>query len=83
MECKNYLGYKVYENGNVENKKGVILKPQIKGGYSFYKINGKKISSGQIVLFAFSIYPKYSSQKAKRKDKDISNNSLENLEWKI
>ena len=38
MEYKLHLGYKVYENGNLENNKGVILKPLIKNGYSYYEI---------------------------------------------
>lgn len=81
MEYKNYIGYKVYENGNVESKRGLILKPQIKNGYSFYEIENKKMSSGQIVLFAFGIYPKCLRAKVKRKDKNILNNSLSNLSW--
>lgn len=81
MEFKNYLGYKVYENGNVENKKGIILKPQIKGDYSYYKIENKKTSSGAFVLFAFEIYPPFVNSKVKRKDKNILNNSLSNLLW--
>ena len=41
MEYKIHLGYKVYENGNVENNKGVILKQKLKKGWSFYEIKGK------------------------------------------
>jgi hypothetical protein len=63
MEFRNYLGYKVYENGDVENQKGVILKPQLKKNFSFYKINKKRVSTAQFVLFAFGIYPKYFGQK--------------------
>jgi hypothetical protein len=81
MEFRNYLGYKVYENWNVENQKGVILKPQLKGNYSFYQINGKKIRAAEFVLLAFGIYPKYIGQKIKRKDKNPLNNSLENISW--
>jgi hypothetical protein len=81
MEFRNYLGYKVYENGNVENQKGVILKPQLKENFSFYKINKKRVSTAQFVLFAFGIYPKYFGQKIKRKDKNPLNNSLENISW--
>jgi hypothetical protein len=81
MEFRNYLGYKVYENGNVENQKGVILKPQLNGNYSFYEINKKKISSGYFVLLAFGIYPKYIGQRIERKDKNPLNNSLDNLSW--
>lgn len=81
MEYRFYLGYKVYENGNVENQKGVILKPQIRGNYSFYEIKGKKLSAAQFVLFAFGIYPKYVGQKIKRKDKNPLNNSLKNISW--
>lgn len=81
MEYRNYLGYKVYENGNVENKKGIILKPQIKGTYTFYEIQNKKFSSGAFVLFAFGIYPPTSKSKVKRLDKNNSNNSLSNLQW--
>ncbi len=81
MEFRNYLGYKVYENGNVENQKGIILKQELKGNYSFYKINKKRFSAGQIVLFAFGIYPSYVGQSIKRKDKNPLNNSLENISW--
>jgi len=81
MEYKNYLGYKVYENGNVENNKGVILKPQIKGSYTFYEIGNKRLSSGAFVLYAFGIYPKTFNSRVKRKDKNILNNSLNNLQW--
>jgi hypothetical protein len=81
MEFRIYLGYKVYENGNVENKKGIVLKPQLKGNYSFYLIKEKKVSAGQIVLFAFGIYPNYVGQPIKRKDKNPLNNSLENISW--
>jgi hypothetical protein len=81
MEYRNYLGYKVYENGNVENNKGVILKPQLNGSYSFYQIKGKRISSGKFILYAFGIYPKYFGQAIKRKDKNPLNNNLNNLSW--
>jgi len=81
MEFVNYLGYKVYENGNVENKKGVILKPQLKGNCSFYYINNKKIRCGELVLFAFEIYPKTLKKRIKRKDGNPLNNSLQNISW--
>ena len=80
MEYRNYLGYKVYENGNVENRKGIVLKPQLKGNYSFYEINKKKISAGAIVLLAFEIYNSKST-KITRKDKNPLNNALNNLQW--
>ena len=81
MEFRNYLGYKVYENGNVENNKGVFLKSQFKNDFSFFKIKGKRISCARFVLFAFSIYPKSLNQKVKRKDSNPLNNSLENISW--
>jgi hypothetical protein len=81
MEYRNLLGYKVYENGNVENQKGIVLKPQLNGNYSFYEINKKKISAGAIVLLAFEIYPKSYNQRVKRKDKNPLNNALNNLQW--
>ena len=81
MEYKIYLGYKVYENGNVENNKGVILKPQFKGDWSFYKIEGKRISAGAFVLYAFGKLPKNFNANVKRKDKNVLNNSLSNLSW--
>jgi hypothetical protein len=81
MEFKFYLGYKVYENGNVENKKGLILKPKLKDSYCYYEIKDKKISCGKFVLFAFEIYPKTLNQKVKRKDNNPLNNSLENISW--
>jgi hypothetical protein len=82
MNYKNYLGYKVYENGDVVNLKGVKLKPQFNNGYSFYEIKNKRISSSKIVLMAFEIYPKDFKAKAIRKDNNINNNSLSNLYWK-
>lgn len=82
MAYKMYLGYKVYENGDVVNDKGVILKPQIKNGYSFYEIKNKRISCSKFVLLAFEIYPKTLNQKTKRKDLNPLNNSLNNLIWK-
>lgn len=81
MEYKNYLGYKVYENGNVENNKGVILKPQLNNGWSFYEIKGKQISAGQFVLLAFGMVPPHFKCKVKRKDKNPLNNALNNLQW--
>ena len=82
MNYVNYLDYKVYENGNVVNHKGTVLKPQIKNKYSFYEIKGSRISAGKIVLMAFKIYPKYFNQQIKRLDNNILNNSLNNLLWK-
>lgn len=81
MNYKIYLGYKVYEDGSVENKKGIKLLPHSNGNYSFYTINGKSICSGRFVLFAFEIYPKNVRQQVKRKDGNIFNNSLINLSW--
>lgn len=81
MEFRFYLGYKVYENGDVENKKGIVLRPKLKGNYSFYEIKGKNISCGKFILFAFEIYPKTLSQKVKRKDNNPLNNSLQNISW--
>ena len=81
MEYRFYLGYKVYENGNVENQKGVILKPQLNGNYSFFKINDKRVSAGNFILFAFGIYPNHFKQRVKRKDKNPLNNALNNLQW--
>lgn len=81
MEYRNYLGYKVYENGNVENNKGVILKVKEKNNYFFYKIKNKKISAGFLILFAFQIYPKYFGQKVNHIDSNKSNNSLINLTY--
>jgi len=82
MNYQNYLDYKVYENGKVVNLKGITLKPQIKGSYSYYEIQGKKFSATQIVLLAFKIYPKFINQRVKRLDNNILNNSLNNLVWK-
>lgn len=81
MEYRYYLGYKVYENGDVENKKGIILTPKLKGNYSYYEIKGKNIRAGEFVLFAFEIYPKSLNQLIKRKDNNPLNNSLENISW--
>lgn len=81
MEYRNYLSYKVYENGNVENNKGLILTPQNKNNCYFYTIKNKKISAGFLILFAFGIYPKYFGQRVKHIDNDKSNNSLKNLTY--
>lgn len=81
MKHKIYLGYKVYEDGSVENKKLIKLLPHSNGLYSYYIINGKSICSGRFVLFAFEIYPKNVKQRVIRKDGNIFNNSLDNLSW--
>lgn len=87
MIYKIYLGYKVYENGDVENKNGILLKPKSNGNYYFYEIYNlgvkQKMSTGSIVLYAFGIYPKYFciNPKVKRKDGNLLNNSLSNLSW--
>ena len=82
MEFKNYFQYKVFENGDVVNPKGVILKPQ---GDGFYKLSimGKKrnIRCSHVVLFAFGIYPLRFKQQAKHIDGNVFNNSLNNLKW--
>ena len=82
MEFKNYFQYKVFENGEVVNPKGVILKPRKKGFYVL-SIMGKtrRINSGSIVLFAFGIYPLRFKQQVKHIDGNIFNNSLNNLKW--
>jgi hypothetical protein len=82
MEFRNYLGYSIYKNGDVENNKGLILKPKIKNKYCFYNISGKRISAGQLVLLSFGILPKHTKQKVYHKDGNFLNNSLENLIWK-
>jgi hypothetical protein len=81
MEFRNYLGYKVYENGDVVNSKGLILKPQNDNGYYFYIIKGSPFSCGQIVLYAFGFIPPTSSSRVIRKDKNPLNNALNNLSW--
>jgi hypothetical protein len=81
MEHRNYMGYKVYENGDTTNSDGVILKPKIKKGIPYYKIKGKLFSTGRFILFAFEIYPRHVRGNAKRKDGNPMNNSLSNLYW--
>lgn len=81
MEYKKYLNYNVFENGDVVNSKGLILKPQKKGKYLFYKINGIKVCSGKIVLHSFGLLPLSFSSRVKRIDGNIYNNSLNNLKW--
>jgi len=82
MEFKNYFGYKVFENGNVVNSKGVILKPSKMGFYEL-SIMGKikRVNSGAIVLFSFKIYPLRFNQNVKHIDGNVLNNSLNNLKW--
>ena len=82
MEFKNYFQYKVFENGEVVNPKGVILKPR-KNGFYELSIMGKtrRINSGLVVLFAFGIYPLRFKQQVKHIDGNIFNNSLNNLKW--
>ena len=86
MEYRIYYNYKVYENGNVENNKGVILKPQIKNEYLFYelKIYGKikRVSCGRTVMFAFKILPMTNNEKVHHIDGNKFNNSLTNLIFK-
>ena len=81
MNFKKYLGYNVYENGNVVNSKGIVLKPQNNNNYFYYEISGKRISAGQIVLYAFSVFPKSFKQKVNHIDGNPLNNSLNNLKW--
>lgn len=83
MEFKNYFQYKVYENGDVVNPKGIILKPQKNGSYYKLSIMGKirKIPSGSVVLFAFEIYPLNFKNTVKHIDGNVFNNSLNNLKW--
>lgn len=82
MEFKNYFQYKVFENGNVVNPKGEILKPSKNGFYELSILNKtRRISCSQIVLFAFQIYPLKFKQKVKHSDGNKFNNSLNNLKW--
>lgn len=81
MEYRNYLTYKVYEDGTIVNKKGVILKPQYVNNWAFYKLNKKRLSAVFIILFAFGIYPKYFKQNVKHIDKNKTNNALINLTY--
>ena len=82
MEFKNYFQYKVFENGDVVNPKGVILKPR-KNGFYELSIMGKtrRINSGLVVLFAFGIYHLRFNQQVKHIDGNVFNNSLNNLKW--
>ena len=82
MGFKNYFQYKVFENGDVVNPKGVILKPRENGFYEL-SIMGKtrRIRCSHVVLFAFCIYPLRFKQQAKHIDGNIFNNSLNNLKW--
>lgn len=82
MDFKNYLGYKVYQNGNVVSPNGITLKKRFKNGYCFYLVNNKKIGISVIVLLAFNIYPPNTRSKINFIDGNNLNNSLENLQWK-
>ena len=82
MEFKNYFQYKVFENGDVVNLKGVILKPRKNGSYILSLLGKKReIRCSHVVLFAFGIYPLRFKQQAKHIYGNIFNNSLNNLKW--
>ena len=85
MKHKNYLSYKVFENGIVLNSKGVKMIPQEKGNYHFYELsnNGKtfRVCTAKIVLISFEIYPKSLLSRIKFIDGNRLNTSLENLKW--
>lgn len=81
MEYRNYFNYKIYENGDVVNEKGIVLTLQNKDNYYYYEIKNKKMSAGFLILFAFGIYPKYFGQKVKHIDKNKTNNALINLTY--
>jgi len=85
MIYKNYLGYKVFENGQVFRKDGKILIPQHYNGRYFFEINvnekRKRISCAVFVLMAFEIFPNKLKSKVFRKDGDKLNCSLSNINW--
>jgi hypothetical protein len=82
MEFRNYLGYKVYENGDVVNSKGLILKPMVTPtNFCYYMIKGKRFHAAHMVLYAFGFIPPTSSSRIIRKDKNPLNNALNNLSW--
>ena len=82
MEYKNYLGYKVYQNGKVISSKGNELKPQNQNNTYFYYIDNCKINCAKIVLNAFGFLSNKANQRVKHLDGNKLNNSLENLQWK-
>lgn len=85
MEYRNYLGYKIYDDGSVFNKKGIKLIPQKNGNSYYYEIyiNSVKkiINTSKLVLYSFEIYPNFLHRKVKRLDGNKKNDSLSNLRW--
>lgn len=84
MDIEN-LGYKITENGEVINSKGIILKGWNNQGYRMITIrdqNGKqkKISIHRLVAEKYIPNPnKFPC--VNHKDKNRANNRVENLEW--
>lgn len=85
MNCKNYFGYQVYDDGTVKNSKGIVLKPQRNKNWYYYELSilgkTKRIGAGEIVLFSNEFFPLKFNQNIKHIDGNPSNNSLHNLKW--
>lgn len=85
MDFKFYLGYKVFEDGSVFNKKGIKLIPQkTKSSYYFNISNNgisKRIQCGRFILFAFEKYPPLLESKVRKINGVKEDFSLSNLKW--
>jgi hypothetical protein len=85
MNIKGFEDYKIYPNGNVENKYGKILKPQINNrGYSRVSLskNGlcKMYLIHRLVALHYLDNPNNHAY-VDHIDRDIKNNDLNNLRW--
>lgn len=85
MIYKNYLGYKVFENGKVLKKDGNFLIPQYYNENYFFEVyinkKRKRISCAVFILMAFEIFPPKLKSKIFRKDGNKLNCSLSNINW--
>ena len=85
MNFKMYHGYKVWDNGMVCGKNGILLKPQVNtGGYLSVNLyfNGKPHTSPIHALVGKLFLPNfYGLPTIEHKDRKRNNNSLYNLKW--